>query len=156
MHRLKLQGYLDDQYNLTIQAKVILNDIVSSLTGDKSSKTLEIGEEFKAQVTKYRELFPKGVISGKPLRNGSADLTTRMLWFFKTYPQYTWEHVLSATEKYIMSFGPDLTYCKTSAYFIRKEDKNKNIISLLADWCEAELDEDKEPVNPIIGFNKLV
>lgn len=156
MHRLKLQGYLDDQHNLTAKAKQVLKEISSSLSGNKTSKISEADEIFKAQVTKYRELFPKGVISGKPLRNGSADLTVRMLWFFKTYPQYTWEHVLSATEKYITSFGADLTYCKTSAYFIRKEDKNKNIISLLADWCEAELDEDKEPVYPVIGFNKLV
>jgi hypothetical protein len=121
----------------------------------KSSKVSITDEYFLANVAKYREIFPKGVVNGKTLRNGSLELTNRFLWFFQTYPQYSWDHVLAATQNYIDQCA-DFTYCKTSAYFIKKEDKNKTTQSLLADWCEAHLDEEKDSESPIIGFNKLV
>lgn len=158
MHKLKLSGYLDDKHNLTDSAIEVMKEIDAVFKPrEKAGSKLVITDEFKESVAKYREMFPKGVVSGKALRNGTLELTTRLLWFFREHPQYTWEHVYNATQNYINSFGTDLTYCKTSAYFIKKEDKNKNIISLLADWCEAELDNEKdEPVSPIIGFNKLV
>lgn len=156
MHKLKLLGYLDDNHNLTPAAMNVLIEIESSLGQTKEGKTLGADDLFKANVAKYRELFPKGVVNGRVLRNGSVDLISRMLWFFQTYPQYSWDMVLNATQSYINSLGTDLTYCKTSKYFIKKDDKNKLTISLLAEWCEAELDEDREEVSPIIGFNKLV
>jgi len=156
LRKLGLLGYVDENHNLTSTALKVLMDIDAGMGDDKVQKSKLIDSEFADNVTKYRELFPKGVVNGKALRNGTIELTNRMLWFFKNYPQYTWDHVLNATQNYINSFGTDLTYCKTSAYFIKKEDKNKNTISLLADWCEAELDEEKEPAKPVIGFNKLV
>lgn len=156
MHKLKLLGYLDDNHNLTPAAMNVLMEIESSLNQTKDYKALAVDDIFKANVAKYREIFPRGVIDGRALRNGSLELTNRMVWFFQTYPQYTWDVVLSATKSYINSLGEDLTYCKTSKYFIKKDDKYKVTVSLLADWCEAELDEDKEQASPVIGFNKLV
>lgn len=156
MHKLRLLGYLDDNHNLTALGKGIVIEIEVAMGENKTSKLANVDDTFAANVAKYRELFPRGVVNGKTLRNGTTELTTRFLWFFKTYPQYTWDHVLNATQHYINSFGIDLTYCKTSGYFIKKEDKNKNMTSLLADWCEAELDEEREKAKPIIGFNKLV
>ena len=155
MHKLKLLGYLDENHNLTTTANNTLIDIESGMMGTKVGRTGLLDEAFVANVAKYRELFPKGVVNGKALRNGSIELTNRMLWFFKTYPQYDWEIVLAATHNYLSTLE-DFTYCKTSAYFIKKEDKNKNTQCLLADWCEASLDEDKELASPIVGFNKLV
>lgn len=158
-HKLKLLGYLDDKHSLTPKAIELISAADAIISNPKETVVGQtiITDEFKAQVAKYREIFPKGVVNGKALRGGSAELTARFVWFFKEFPQYTWDHVLNATQNYINSFGTDLTYCKTAVYFIKKDDKNKNTISLLADWCEAELDtEREEPVKHIIGFNRLI
>jgi hypothetical protein len=155
MHKLKLQGFLDEQSRPTAEAKLLLIEAAKLHLRKIKDVTTSLDESFQENIAKYRKLFPAGVVAGKQLRNSANDLVPRMVWFQKTYPQYTWENILSATEKYIQSLGTDYTYCKTAAYFIKKDDKNKSSISLLATWCEAELDDDNHvPVN--IGFNRLV
>lgn len=153
--KLKILGYLDSSSNLTEKGKQVF-DVIENYKSDKKVPPVKNIEEFKDNVSIYREIFPKGVVDGKPLRGSPSEIAPRILWFFNTYPQYTWDHVLKATQSYIDSFGADFTYCKTSIYFIKKEDKNKNTTSVLADWCEAELDELKESPRPILGFNRLV
>jgi hypothetical protein len=64
-------------------------------------------------------------------------LYQRFVWFFTEYPEYTWEDVFVATKKYLAGFeaSVDYTYAQTSKYFIKKDDKNKNIVSTLATMC---------------------
>lgn len=155
MHKLKLAGFLDAQSRPTPLAKELLIETAKLHLRKMKDVTASLGDDFADNVGRYRKLFPPGMISGRQLRNSVADLTPRMAWFTKTYPQYTWENILSATQKYIDSLVGDYTYCKSAAYFIKKDDKNKTSLSLLATWCEAELDDDNtESVS--IGFNKLV
>lgn len=156
MHRLHLLKYLDDQYNITESGKMLLIDIERHFI--KKSKDVvesDIEQEFKENVKKYIHLFPGGIVGGKALRGSINQITPRLAWFMKTYPEYNWDTIHLATEKYIESLD-NMTYCKTAGYFIKKDDKNKATTSLLADWCEAVRDiVEEEKKNPIVGFNKL-
>jgi hypothetical protein len=156
--RLKHYGYLDKETGkLTNEAKIIL--VEASKIFNKNVKDLhdELGEEFKTNVRKYRELFPAGIQHGRAFRTSSTDLSPRFVWFFKTFPAITWDMIFRATEKYIESFGRDLTYCKNSSYFIKKDDKNKSTMCDLATWCE-NLDEDEDVTGSerYSGFNDVI
>jgi len=154
--RLKHNGFLDENTNLTNEAKIIL--IEAARIFIKQSKTVhdELGADFTENVKKYRETFPPGLKSNRMLRTGITDLSPRFVWFFKTYPQITWEQVFLATEKYVESFGKDLTYCKSASYFIKKDDKTRNSISDLATWCEGLTEEDSEPSGDFGGFYEVL
>lgn len=124
----------------------------------KSGKKTITTPEFADKLLEYRNLFPTAKAAGKLVRSNVADLEQRMQWFMRTYPDYTWDIILAATQKYLDSHNGDYKYCMTSAYFIKKDDKNKASLSLLSSWCEAELEEDSQDHTPpaILGFNKLV
>lgn len=115
-------------------------------------------KEFIEKLAEYRNLFPTSKAAGKIVRSSVVDLHQRMTWFVSTYPEYTWDIILSATKKYIESHNGDYKYCMTSAYFIKKDDKNKASLSLLSSWCEAESEDDAQDQTPstILGFNRLV
>jgi hypothetical protein len=153
MHRLKLQGFLDEKSNLTEKGIMVLNQI-NKVEPKKTNKEA-ITADFKSNLLKYRELFPTTKEAGRPVRSTLVDLEPRMQWFFRTYTEYTWDMVLNATQKYIESQSGDYRYCMTSAYFIKKDDKNRSTLSTLATWCEAENDEQPDS-NPFVGFNRLV
>lgn len=157
MSRLQLQGLLDDQFNLTGEAKVFMDEC-AKIELDKPKKVnVSIDDKFRENAEKYRMLFPPTKESIKAVRSSINDILPRMTWFFKMYPHFSWEHVLNGTAKYITSLGGDYRYCMTAAYFIKKDDLNKNTLSRLASFCEAELDEDEHVENPsTVGFNKLV
>lgn len=155
MHKLKLLGFLDEKSNLTDKAIKVMN----AASGIEPKKTKALKEAvtagFKENLLKYRDLFPTTKEAGRPVKSTVVDLEPRMQWFFRSYPDYTWEMVLNATKKYIESQNGDYRYCMTSAYFIKKDDKNRSTLSTLATWCEAENDE-PPIVNPFVGFNRLV
>lgn len=155
MHRLKLQGFLDEKSNLTDKSIKVLNQ--AAVIEPKKSKGVKevITQDFKQNLLKYRELFPTTKDAGRPVRSTMVDLEPRMQWFFRTYSDYTWDMILNATRKYIESQSGDYRYCMTSAYFIKKDDKNRSTLSTLATWCEAENDEQPDS-NPFVGFNRLV
>jgi hypothetical protein len=156
VHRLKLQGFLDDKSELTEKGIKVMN-ATNGLEAKKVKGAKEpVSADFKQNLSKYRELFPATKDAGRPVRSTIVDLEPRMQWFFRSYPEYTWEMVLNATRKYIESQSGDYKYCMTSAYFIKKDDKNRSTLSTLATWCEAENDEQSEPNNPFVGFNRLV
>jgi len=159
LHKLHLMNYVDDQGNVTPQAKLIL--IQAALLFPRKGRDYEVDanpdEEFKQNVKEYINLFPAGVTAGKALRGSVTAILPRMRWFFHNYPEYTWDNVYIATKKYLESLsGDSMTYCKTAAYFVKKDDKTRNTISLLADWCAATVDEEESQAsNPALGFNKL-
>jgi len=158
MHRLKLQGYLDENSNITPIAKTILVDLSKHyFVKTKEPKQVVLAEGFKDNVAKYRELFPSERTSGRALRNPINELEKKMLWFNQNYPQYDWETILKATSRYISSLDGDYKFCQCSTYFIRKMDNgSKNFISNLATWCENIMESDNdERDHPIMDFNRL-
>lgn len=76
-------------------------------------------------------------ISAHSYRTNPKELYDKFIWFFNEYPDYTWELVLQATGQYVKSFqdASDYTYMQSSKYFIKKEDKNKQVTSTLASMC---------------------
>lgn len=157
MARLQLIGLLDEQFNLTPEAKVFLDTCSKAQAAKPKKITLTIDEKFKENVEAYRLIFPSAKLSGKITRSAVNDIIPRMMWFFNMYPHFSWANVLSATKKYIISLNGEYKYCMTAAYFIKKDDVNRNTLSRLATFCEAELDEDEQgDLEGPIGFNKLV
>ena len=149
---------LSSDLELSDDAKMLLIEVQQVFIRNGKKKVEELSDDFKEQLQQYRDLFPTAKVAGKLVRNNIADLEQRMSWFMRTYPSYTWEIILAATQKYLESHNGDYKYCMTSAYFIKKDDKNKGSLSLLSSWCEAELEEDSQDQIPstILGFNKLV
>lgn len=142
---------------MTKEAKVLLTEASKLFLKNAKDIHDELGTEFAKNVKKYRDLFPAGIQHGRALRTSTTDLAPRFVWFFKTFPAITWDMIFRATESYIDSFGRDLTYCKNSSYFIKKDDKSKSTISDLATWCEnlEEIDVDA-PSGDYGGFNDVI
>lgn len=92
---------------------------------------------FQEQVTewdwvkKYNDKFGKMNPSRK---DALGDVTTRMIEWFKKYPQYRVEDVKRATQSY-MSTVKDPQYLKSSAKFIF-DGAGAMKKSLLLSWCE--------------------
>jgi hypothetical protein len=152
---------IDADLKPTTEGLLVLEGInkVFTRTGTRRS-VKQIDPEFTENLTAYRNMFPNSRLAGKMVRNSVSDLEPRMLWFFKTFPEYTWEHVLGATQKYLESMQGEYKYCMTSAYFIKKDDKTKSSLSLLSSWCEAELTQEEDPdasrASAVLGFNRLI
>lgn len=140
---------------MTQEGRLFLSEINKIHLKQVKSINDELDVDFRDNVNIYRLLFPKGIVDGKALRSSTNDLVPMFIWFFKTFPQFSWENVLNATRLYLDSHQGNYTYCKTAAYFIKKQDKSKNYISLLATWCEAEGEADTPP--PLSDdFNKVI
>ena len=155
--KLKHLGLIDDDSKLTQEGRMFLIETYRIQLKQVKSINDELDSSFRENVETYRLLFPKGVVDGKALRSSMTDLVPAFIWFFKVYPQFTWENVINATKLYLESHQGNYTYCKTAGYFIKKQDKSKNYISLLATWCEAEIDGNDQPSSNIVDdFNKLV
>ena len=154
--KLKVEGFLDSNSKITEKAKEVLIMAERQQIRQLKSVSQELDESFKENVVKYREIFPKGIISGKPLRVGIKELETRLNWFFKNYPHFTWAIVFKATEKYIESQSVDMKYCMRSDYFIKKDDKVKSTASLLAAWCEQVDESDDDSNNVINDFYNII
>jgi hypothetical protein len=157
--RLQLLGMLTASLQLTSEAELFMLEVDKIFSKEKKKVSdARLGGDFTENLLAYRDLFPTSKVAGKLVRNSVSDLEQRMAWFMKTYPEYTWENIFGATRKYIESHNGDYKYCMTSAYFIKKDDKNKASLSLLSSWCEAELEEDSQESAPpvILGFNKLI
>lgn len=157
--RLQLSGHLHPgKLEITSKGKEFL--IEAAKLSIRTTKQImdSLGDDFSINILKYRDLFPKGAVAGRTLRSSTQDISQRMKWFMQTYPQYTWDNILAATENYLRNLNENnkMEYCKTASYFIKKDDKNKMTVSSLAEWCEAETDQEPEPENPITLFNKLL
>lgn len=102
-----------------------------------------LGENFLEKLKEYRELFPVGKFpSGEVARQTVQELKDKFVWFFKTYPEFSWDLVLDATQYYLIQ--KQLTafqYTMTSSYFVKKMDVHKNVTSKLADYCQMIQDD---------------
>ena len=140
-YRLALCDYMkevDGTYVLTTLGKGVLRNGQKLL--EKAPKPKKVPfEEWEENITRYNEYFPKGKRpdSTHAYRTNPKELYERFIWFFNEYPDYTWELVFQAIEQYADSFkeSGDYTYMTNSKYFIKKEDKNRQIASGLATMC---------------------
>jgi len=143
-------GYILENGQLTSPALEMLNEFETFLVKTKKKITSEVlGVNFIQRVDEYREIFPKGKFpSGELARQNIQELKDKFVWFFKTYPEYSWDVILDATDYYLfvkekMAFQ----YAICSSYFIKKTDKySKEIKSALADYCQMIV-EDPELLN---------
>ena len=154
--KLKVEGFLDEKSKLTDKAREVLIQAERQQIRQLKNVSKELDESFKENVAKYKELFPRGIVSGKALRVGNKELEVRLSWFFKTYPQFTWDTIFKATEKYIEAQSNDMRFCMRSDYFIKKDDKAKSSVSLLAAWCEQVNESDEDDDNPIDDFYQVI
>lgn len=154
LYKLQEAGYVDEKNRLTNKAKIVLIESGKIYLRNVKSIKDELDTNYKDNIEKYRMLFPSGVIEGKRLRCTSAELTPKFVWFFKTYPQFTWDNVLNATKSYLESKASDMKYCRNASYFIKKTE-HTNTISDLASWCESYIEESNEP-KKINEFDKLI
>jgi hypothetical protein len=108
-------------------------------------------KDWEERIKEYNEMFPKGKRRGSSLsfRTNPKELYDRFKWFFTEYPEYDWEMVMNVTKKYVETFETscDYTYMQSSKYFIKKEDRNKTIISTLATMCYNTTEGDDEEVS---------
>lgn len=101
----------------------------------KTTKEI-LGDEYKEQIQIFNELYPRKNSRGRLLTTGCSteNLAKAFEWFFKNYPEFTWDTVFRATRAYVDN--TDRTYIKDMKYFIRKQDANdKSWDSTLAAWC---------------------
>lgn len=110
----------------------------------QSKKSNFMSDDLKEFIQTYRELFPKGKVgnSTKSYRSTPKDISDRLEWFKKNYPEF-WDFtlLLQATrdyQKYVKS--QPMTFLSSAGYFIKKRREDQIDSSLLADWCQMIVD----------------
>ena len=153
-YKLEVSGHLKldknstaGHYELTAQGLELLKKVdelyqkqlPSETPAPAKKKKQNRFEEWKQNIELYNNHFPRGKKQGSSVsfRTPPKELYERFEWFFEEYPEYSWEDVLYATEKYAEEFDKtqDYQYMQSSKYFIKKEDKNKTVTSTLATMC---------------------
>lgn len=134
---LKFKGLVNDKYELSDAANEILEEIEEFFSIQKEKVLITVaGNDFKENIIKYLELFPKRKLpSGKLARSDKKNIESNFKWFFKTF-EYTWETVLTATAHYVDEYEKkNYLYMQTSQYFISKTQPDKSKMSELANYC---------------------
>jgi hypothetical protein len=142
--------WITEQNQLTPKALTLIQQVEGYFKVQKKKTSSQLmGEDFNVNIGKYQLLFPrKKLPSGKAARSAQSNVETNFRWFFEKH-QYSWDTVLKATEMYVNEYerkSPPYLYMRTSAYFIRKTELDKSIVSDLANYCDiVESGEDHEP-----------
>ena len=131
---LKTMGYVDKELFLTDKGKSLLEDMESMLKSKPVKKTVTVDDDL---VTAYLELWPKIKLpSGKYARSDKKNIANNLKWFMENH-SYGPETILKATAAYIDEFAAEnYKFMRTSQYFIRKTDNDKNVVSELANYCD--------------------
>lgn len=139
---LELRGltgdYITAGNELTAKALSLLIEIDENFKDKKTKNDRELlGPDHMKKIEEYRLLFPDLKLpSGKYARDAAKNLEVNFRWFFKTHG-YDWETVLNATKKYIDEYSSkNYDYMRTCKYFIKKQEKNGDTTSDLANYCE--------------------
>jgi hypothetical protein len=133
-----LQGEYVDGTTLSGKALSLLMEIDENFKDKKAKNEKDLmGPDHMKKIEEYRLLFPDLKLpSGKYARDAAKNLEVNFKWFFKTH-EYDWETVLKATIKYIDEYSrKNYDYMRTSKYFIKKQEKNGDTTSDLANYCE--------------------
>ena len=130
---------------LTDKGLHLLRD--AELLMNKSSKAKKLAAipfaDWEDNIKIYLSLFPAGLQSSTPIRSPAKLLHERFKWFFLTFPEYSWNDVLVATDGYLKSLensAEGFKYITTSKYFIKKQENDKSNTSKLGDWCQTVKD----------------
>jgi len=148
-YKLSLAGFLTENksetqgifYTITSKATHVVHESEVYICNIKTVKKVNkvSYQDWEEKIKQYNELFPKGKKAGSTMsfRTNPKELYDKFKWFFQEYPEYDWDMVLTATEKYVNMFeeSNDYTYMQTSKYFIKKDDKNKVTTSTLSTHC---------------------
>lgn len=136
--RLISQEWLNKDGELTAKSFTLLDEIDGyfKTTKKNTSKSL-MGENFSEKIGEYLEIFPKFKLpSGKYARSNKKNLENNFRWFFKTY-DFHWDTIIKATIRYVDEYERGgYKYMKTSQYFIRKQNLDKESDSELANYCD--------------------
>lgn len=126
--------------------KIDTYNVFTNPTKEKTIVSAVSGEYFQQQVELYRSCFPQGKLpSGVPARTLVPELMKRFIKFFRVFPNYTWETIIAATERYVGEYAMNnYLYMKTASYFIFKQDNEKNVIYTLASYCDMVLSGEPE------------
>lgn len=130
---------IDDNNNITETGLTILNEFETFLVKIKKKVSAEVlGPDAMKNIHDYRNLFPsKRLPSGELARQNVQELKEKFIWFFKTYPDFTWNDVLDSAEYYVATYKKKgYMYMATSSYFIKKMKEDRTISSKLADTCQ--------------------
>jgi hypothetical protein len=84
---LKFKGLVNDKYELSDTANEILEEIEEFFSIQKEKVLITVaGNDFKENIVKYLELFPKRKLpSGKLARSDKKNIESNFKWFFKTF-----------------------------------------------------------------------
>ena len=140
------KGLLDDNGVLTTKALVVLEDFETLLVKTKKKVTTEVlGDNFLEQIDIYRQLFPAGILpTGVVGRSTVQEVKDKFVWFFKKYPEFTWDTVLEAANYYkFLKDNPEKRkYMMNASAFIQKTDTiTKTVKSTLAEYCQMIIDD---------------
>jgi hypothetical protein len=162
--KLCAQGFLTEAstdlgklYPLSKQGLELLRTVEDKINRVRKIRKNQVTyPEWEADIKAFVQLFPTGNQGSQPIRTTPKILFDRFKWFFATFPEFNWETVLEATRAYISyqeTSREGLRYVSTAKNFIKKEDKNRNVNSSLADWCtKLESGEVDEAPAPVIFF----
>lgn len=148
---LPQRGWLNEDYTLSVKAVNLLNHVESLFKKTKKTvKVSNLGEDADIYLEEFRLMFPSGrpAIHKKAVRSNVPELRLKFEWFFKQYPEYTWEAVFTATRNYLDDCNQEANrYMQISKYFVCKHDqKTGDIKSDLASYCEELYDDNLEPL----------
>jgi hypothetical protein len=140
------KGLLDENGVLTAKALVALEDFETLLVKTKKKVTTDVlGDNFLEHIALYRQLFPTGMLpTGAVGRSTVQEVKDKFVWFFKKYPEFTWDTVLEATNyyKYLKDNPEKRKYMMNASAFIQKTDTlTKTFRSTLAEYCEMIVDD---------------
>jgi hypothetical protein len=128
--------------------KIVGNDLPQDIeVRQKFINTLDATEEelTKTEVSdwyeEYRELFKKTRKRGST--GSRASVIEKLSRFVISYPEYTKEQILKATESYIRTCAPSYKYLMQADYFISKKDDEGTVRSRLLTFLEEDIDENK-------------
>jgi len=150
---LVADGFLNNDFEITPKGTAVIEKIEAHYEIQDDSKIKKksgLSAKDLENITKYRELFPKGNLpSGSPARISVKELEKKFLWFLNTY-SYNWDTILKATKKYIDQYQQEgYKFMKTSGYFIVKNGLDRTSVSTLANYCDMVLDGDADiPTGP--------
>ncbi len=137
LRMLSSNAWISDENKLQPKSTLLVQQIEGFFKVQKKKTNSDLmGEGAIDNIDKYQSLFPrKKLPSGKVARSDKTNVENNFRWFFETH-KYSWETILKATAHYVDEYeAKNYLYMRTSAYFIRKTELDKSIISDLADYC---------------------
>ena len=129
---------------LSSKGKSLVKSVEMLFKPIKKLKNIDLlGLDFKERISEYISIWPTQKLpSGKYARGNAKNIEENFMWFFQEYPDYNWENILEATEKYVEEYRvKNYEYMRTAMYFIKKL-KDGTSESELANYCDIALNKE--------------